>query len=97
MDKGFSSRGGEAVSDFGDVAEMEIGSLDCGVHMGIKGEGGVQDKDLSLPPEGEMVELSMVSEMGPVLLRVDLVPMRRCSVLSLLSLRKFCVVLCSSM
>ena len=28
-----------------------------------------------------MVEVSMVSEMGPVLLRVDLVPMRRSSVL----------------
>ena len=37
-----------------------------------------------------MIELSMVSEMGPVLFRVDLVPMRRSSVLSLLSLRKFC-------
>ena len=33
--------------------------------------------------EGEMVELSMVSEMGPVLLRVDL-DLRRSSVLSLL-------------
>ena len=39
--------------------------------------------------EEEMIELSMVSKMGPVLLRVDLVPMRRSSVLSLLSLRKF--------
>ena len=38
--------------------------------------------------EGVMVEESMVSEMGPVLLRVDLVPMRRSSVLSLFSLRK---------
>lgn len=41
--------------------------------------------------EGVMVEASMVSEMGPVLLRVDLVPMRRSSVLSLLSLRKLWV------
>ena len=35
------------------------------------------------------IELSMVSEMGLVLLRVDLVPMRSSSVLSLLNLRKF--------
>ena len=35
--------------------------------------------------EGVMVEASMVNEMGPVLLRVDLVPMRRSYVLSLLS------------
>ena len=32
--------------------------------------------------EGVMVEQSTVSEMGPVLWRVDLVPMRRSSVLS---------------
>ena len=38
--------------------------------------------------EGVMVDVSMLSEMGPVLLRVDLVPMRSSSVLSLLSLRK---------
>ena len=38
--------------------------------------------------EGVMVEVPMVSEMGPVLLRVDLVPMRRSSVFSLLSWRK---------
>ena len=38
--------------------------------------------------EGEMIELSMVSEKGPIFLRVDLVPMRRSSVLSLLSLRR---------
>ena len=44
MDKGFSSRGGEAVSDFGDVAEVEVGVLDNGVDMGIKREGGVQDR-----------------------------------------------------
>ena len=37
----------------------------------------------------EMIELSMVSEMGQVLFRVDLVPMRRSFTLSLLSLRKF--------
>ena len=41
--------------------------------------------------EGVMVEVSTVSEMGPVLLRVDLVPMRRSSVLSLFSLRKLWV------
>ena len=35
-----------------------------------------------------MVKMSMVSEMGPVFLRVDLVPMRRSSVLSLMSLRE---------
>ena len=38
--------------------------------------------------EGVMVKVSMVSEMGPVIFRVDLVPMRRSSVLSLLSLRE---------
>ena len=38
-----------------------------------------------------MVEVPMVSEMGPVLLRVDLVPMGRSSVLSLLSWRKLWV------
>ena len=41
--------------------------------------------------EGVMVEVPMVSEMGQVLLRVDLVPMRRSSVLSLLSWRKLWV------
>ena len=41
--------------------------------------------------EGVLVEVSMVSEMGPVFLRVDLVPMRRSSVLSLLSLRELMV------
>ena len=41
--------------------------------------------------EGVMVEVPMVSEMDPVLLRVDLVPMRRSSVLSLLSWRKLWV------
>lgn len=40
--------------------------------------------------EEVLVVLSMVSEMGPVFLRVDLVPMRRSSALSLLSLRKLC-------
>ena len=39
--------------------------------------------------EGVMVVLSMVSEMSPVLRRVDLVPMRN-SVLSALSFRKLC-------
>ena len=43
MDEGFSSRGGEAVSDFGNAAEVEIVSLDNGADMGIKGEVGVQD------------------------------------------------------
>ena len=41
--------------------------------------------------EGVMVALSMVSEMGPDVRRVDLVPMRRSSVLSALSLRKLWV------
>ena len=41
--------------------------------------------------EGVMVVSSMVSVMGPVLLSVDLVPMRMTSVLSLLSLRKLWV------
>ena len=39
--------------------------------------------------EGETVELSMVREKLLVLDKVDLVPMRRISVLLLLSLRKF--------
>jgi hypothetical protein len=43
VDKGFSCRGGQAVSDFGDVAEMEVGGLDNGADMGIKGKGRVQD------------------------------------------------------
>ena len=43
MDEGLSSRGGEAVSDFSNAAEVEIGGLDSGADMGIKGEGGVQD------------------------------------------------------
>lgn len=38
--------------------------------------------------EGVSIEVSMESEMGPVLLRVDLRPMKRSSVSSLLSLRK---------
>ena len=38
--------------------------------------------------EGVIVELSMVSEMGPVFWRVDFLPMRRSSVLSALSWRK---------
>ena len=41
--------------------------------------------------EGVMIEESMVSETGTVLLRVDLVPIRMSSVLSLLSLRKLWV------
>ena len=41
--------------------------------------------------EGVMVEVSTVNEVGPVFLRVDLVPMRRSSVLSLLSLRELWV------
>ena len=43
MDEGFSSRGGEAVSDFGNAAEVEVGGLDSGADMGIKGEGRIQD------------------------------------------------------
>ena len=41
--------------------------------------------------EGETVELSMVREKLLVFDKVDLVPMRRISVLLLLSLRKLCV------
>ena len=41
--------------------------------------------------DGVMVASSIVMEMGPDLLSVDLVPMRRSSVLSLLSLRKLWV------
>ena len=31
------------MSDFGDTAEVEVGGLDSGADMGIKGESGVQD------------------------------------------------------
>ena len=31
------------MSDFGNAAEVEVGGLDNGANMGIKGEGGVQD------------------------------------------------------
>ena len=37
MDEGFSSRGREAVSDFSDAAEVEVGGLDDGTDVGIKG------------------------------------------------------------
>ena len=50
--------------------------------------GSMMTPRLRTRVEGVMVEESMGSEMGPVLLRVDLVPMRRSSVLSLFSLRK---------
>ena len=43
VDKGFSSREGQAVSDFGDAAEVEVGGLNNGADMGNKGEGGVHD------------------------------------------------------
>ena len=43
MDEGLGSRGREAVSDFGNAAKVEVGGLDNGADMGIKGEGGVQD------------------------------------------------------
>ena len=43
VDKGFSSREGQAVSDFGDAAEVEVGGLNYGTDMGNKGEGGVHD------------------------------------------------------
>ena len=43
VDKGFSSRGGQAVSDFADAAEVEVGGLNCGADMGNKGEGRVHD------------------------------------------------------
>ena len=41
MDEGFSSRGGEAVSDFGYAAEVKVGGLDDGADMGDEREGGV--------------------------------------------------------
>ena len=65
MDKGFSSRGGQAVSDFGDAAEVEVGGLDNGDDMGTKGVCWVQD-NTKIAGEGFMVEVLMVSEMGPV-------------------------------
>ena len=37
VDEGFSSRGREAVSDFGDAAEVEVGGLDDGADVGIEG------------------------------------------------------------
>ena len=43
VDEGFGSRGREAVSDFGDAAEVEVGGLDDRADMVIEGEGGVQD------------------------------------------------------
>ena len=43
MDKGFGSRGGQARSDFGDATEVEVGGLDNGGDIEIKGEDGVQD------------------------------------------------------
>lgn len=91
MDEGFGSRGKETVSDFGDAAEVKVG-LDEGPNMEDKEGGGVQDKaEISHWGEFVMVEELMVSVMGLVLLRVDLVPMTRSSVLSLLSLRKWWV------
>ena len=42
--------------------------------------------------EGVMVDESMVRDTGPALLSMDLVPMRRSSVLLLLSLRKLCAI-----
>ena len=74
MDKGFSSRGGEAVSDFGDAAEVEVGGLDNGTDIRIKRERGVQDNTkIACQGEGVMVEASMVSEMAPVLLTHHLI------------------------
>ena len=37
MDEGFGSRGRKAVSDFADVVEVEVGGLDYGADVGIKG------------------------------------------------------------
>ena len=37
VDEGFSSRGREAVSDFSDAAEVEVGGLDDGADVGIEG------------------------------------------------------------
>lgn len=43
MDGRLSSRGGEAVFDFGSVTEVKVGSFDDGVDMRNKGKGRVQD------------------------------------------------------
>ena len=47
VDEGFSSRGGLAVSDFGDAAEVEVGGLNNGADVGNKGESGVHDNTAS--------------------------------------------------
>ena len=75
------------MSDFGNVAEVEVGGLDN--ELTWKSKERVESRITPwLHARGEG-ELSMVIEIGPVLHRVDSVPMRRSSVLSLLSLRKF--------
>ena len=89
MDEGFSSRGGEAVTDFSNI--MEVKGLDDGADMGgIEGEGGVQDETMVASQGGRGDGQVVDGVIGPVLMSVDLVPMRRCSVLSLISLRKLC-------
>ena len=40
VDEGFGSRGREAVSDFGDAVEVEVGGLGNGADVGIKGGWG---------------------------------------------------------
>lgn len=38
-----SSKGGKAVFDFGNAAEMKVGVFDDGVNMRSRGKGQVQD------------------------------------------------------
>lgn len=73
--------------DFGNVAEVKVGGFDEGVNIRSKGKGGMMPW-LCVKGEGVMVRLSMVSEMGPYLFRIGVVPMRRSLVLSTMSLRK---------
>lgn len=79
------------MSDFGDVTKVEVG----GFNDLVRGRRGSKERVESrikpiLRARGEevMEVESVESETGPLLLRVDLVLMRKRSILSLLSLRK---------
>lgn len=71
------------------IAEVELESFDNGVNKRTKRESRVKDDArLRASGEGVVVTLSMVSEIGPCLFRMDQEQTRRSSVLSVLSLRK---------
>ena len=89
VDEGFSGRGGRQCLILAMRRRWKYEVLTMWLTWGVKVRvGSMMTPRLRTRVEGVMVEESMVSEMGPVLLRVDLVPMRRSSVLSLFSLRK---------